>query len=317
MGWALFDGLVRWVGILVYIFNWPSGCIFFFNCLAIIPLANLLKLIISVFALRAGEIKIVQSSMLGSIISNILLVLGTCFLTGGIKYKTQKFNQTAAQTSSSLMTLACISLIIPATFNFSLSNDNKETLLLSRGTAIILLLVYMLHLLFQLKTHSHLYNEEQFFTQDGEQVEEPQLSLISSIIFLIIITVNSFEGVVKTLGFTETFIGLIILPIVGNAAEHVTAVIAARKDKINIAISIAVGSSMQVSLLIMPILVILSWIINQQMSLLFNSFETIILFISVLITNYIIQDRESNWLEGVMLLATYIIIGWACYLYNF
>ncbi|CAG8562018.1 1789_t:CDS:2, partial [Racocetra persica] len=174
---------------------------------------NATELIISVFALYAREIKIVQSSILGSIILNILLVLEICFLTGGIKYKTQKFNQTAAQTSSSLMTLACISLIILAIFNFSLSNDNKETLLLSHG----------------------------------EQVEEPQLSLIFSIIFLIIITglislsseflVNSFEGVVKTLGFTKTFIGLIILPI------HVTAVIATRKDKMNIAISIAVGSS--------------------------------------------------------------------------
>ncbi|CAG8753970.1 2989_t:CDS:2, partial [Cetraspora pellucida] len=146
-----------------------------------------------------------------------------------------------------------IEALIPATFNISLSNNNKETLALSRETAIILLLAYMLYLLFQLKMHSHLYNEEQCLIQDEEQAEEPQLPLISSIIFLFIITglislssnflVNSFEGVIKTLGFTETFIGLIILPIIGNAAEHITAVIAARKDKMNIAISIAVGFS--------------------------------------------------------------------------
>ncbi|CAG8557839.1 20551_t:CDS:2, partial [Racocetra persica] len=164
---------------------------------------NVTELIISIFALRAGEIKIVQSSMLGSIISNILLVLGTCFLAGGIKYKTQKFNQTAAQTNE-------------------------------------------------------------------KQAKEPQLPLISSIIFLIIITglislsseflVNSFEGVVKTLGFTENFIGLIILPIIGNAAKHVTAVIAAINDKMNIAISIAVGSSKEKN----PLYEALSWIISQQ-----------------------------------------------------
>ncbi|CAG8632577.1 13326_t:CDS:2, partial [Racocetra persica] len=197
--------------------------------------SNVTELIISIFALHAKEIKIVQSSMLGSIISNILLVLGTCFLAGGIKYKIQKFNQTAAQTSLSLMTLACISLIIPATFNISFSNDNKETL-------------------------------EQFLIQDKKQAEVPQLSLISSIIFLIIITglislsseflVNSFEKV------------------------HVTAVIVARKDKINIAINIAIGSSMfrnsltvQIEYYVKgiygtkkknPLYEALSWIISQQ-----------------------------------------------------
>ncbi|GBC08019.1 hypothetical protein RclHR1_07870002 [Rhizophagus clarus] len=324
--------------------------VFFLNFFAIIPLAKLLEfatedislrvgqtiggllnatfgnaveLIVSIIALKEGQIRVVQASMLGGIISNLLLVLGLCFVSGGYFYKTQKFNQTAAQTTSSLMTLACIGLIIPASFNFAVDtthNDRKNELLnLSHGTAIVLLSIYCLYLYFQLKTHSDLYDDE------NEQDEDPQLTLFVSILLLSFVTVilsfsadnlvDSIEGIVESSGLSRTFVGLVLLPIVGNAAENVTAITAAVKDKMDLAINVAAGSSMQIALFITPFLVVLGWIIGVDMSLYFQSFETVVLFISVLLTSFLIQDGESNWLEGALLLATYAIVALAFFFY--
>lgn len=260
-------------------------------------------------ALKNGEILIVQSSMLGSILSNILLVLGCCFLAGGIKYHDQSFNKTAASTMSSLMAISSASLIIPATLyaamRGSAASDEKEgnVLILSRGTAIILLIIYILYLLFQLKTHSDLFDE----AQDGDSGEngdqkqqEPEiLSPTAAGIALVAVTicvavcaeylVDSIDSIVATAHISRTFVGLILLPIVGNAAEHVTAVVVALKNKMDLAIGVAIGSSMQIALLVTPFLVLLGWIIGQPMTLRFETFETVVFFLSVLITNYLIQ----------------------------
>ncbi|RIA93030.1 calcium/proton exchanger [Glomus cerebriforme] len=271
---------------------------------------NVVELIVAIIALKDGQIRVVQASILGSIISNLLLVLGMCFVAGGISHKTQKFNQTAAQTSSSLMTLACIGLIIPAAFNLAVekinSNTNEqrkgELLNLSHGTAVVLLIIYILYLLFQLKTHTKLYQEGQ------EEKERPQLSPIVSLFLLAVVTVavafsakylvGSIEGFVTSSGLSKSFIGLILLPIVCNIAELANVVTAAIKNKMNFAINVTAGNSMHIALFISPLLVILGWIIKQEMTLFFQLFETIVLFISILITNYLIQDGESNWLEG-------------------
>ncbi|CAI2162994.1 12802_t:CDS:2 [Funneliformis geosporum] len=354
------------LGFLANALNWSDTWIFTLNFFAIIPLAKLLafatedvslrigqtlggllnatfgnavELIVSIIALKEGEVRVVQASMLGSIISNLLLVLGMCFVAGGIHHKEQSFNQTAAQTSSSLMTLACIGLIIPAAFNFAVGRSGTvvdlkhEILDLSHGTAIVLLIIYVLYLFFQLGTHKHLYDrvrhndEEQPEEppQEPEEEEIPQLTLGVSLFFLAAITllvacsadylVGSIEGIVESSGLSKTFVGLILLPIVGNAAEHVTAISVAMKNKMDLAINVAAGSSMQIALFITPFLVVLGWIIGVQMTLFFKTFETVVLFISVLITNYLIQDGKSNWLEGAMLLATYTIIALAFYLY--
>ncbi|CAG8447897.1 131_t:CDS:2 [Funneliformis caledonium] len=348
------------LGFLANALNWSDTWVFTLNFFAIVPLAKLLafatedvslrigqtlggllnatfgnavELIVSIVALKEGEIRVVQASMLGSIISNLLLVLGMCFVAGGMYHDEQEFNQTAAQTSSSLMALACIGLIIPAAFNFAVGNgttviDFKHEILdLSHGTAIVLLIIYVLYLFFQLKTHAHLYDETE------TQEEQPQLSLGVSLFFLAGVTVlvalsaeylvGSIEGIVEYSGLSKTFVGLILLPIVGNAAEHVTAITVAMKDKMDLAINVAAGSSManipdysfQIALFVTPFLVVLGWAIGVQMTLFFKTFETVVLFISVLITNYLIQDGKSNWLEGAMLLATYAIIALAFYLY--
>jgi len=281
-------------------------------------------------ALTKGEIRIVQSSMLGSILSNILLVLGCCFIASGVRRSESTFNETVASTMSSLMAVAATSLIIPATLYASLirsaESSDKNILILSRGTSIILLILYCLYLYFQLKTHASLFDAEaQEDGGDGEDKEPEILSPIAAGVCLVLVTllvavcaeylVDSIDAIVESAGISKTFIGLVLLPIVGNAAEHVTACVVAYKGKMDLAIGVAIGSSMQIALFVTPFLVILGWIIGQEMTLHFKTFETVVFFLSVLVVNYLIQDGKSNYLEGCMCLGTYIIIALAFYVY--
>ena len=272
--------------------------------------------------------------MLGSILSNILLVLGCCFFVGGLRYSQQTFNSTVASTMSSLMTVASASLIIPATLYSTLwdkkgENETQENILLvSHGTAIVLLVLYVMYLYFQLKSHASLFeevNEElvadaeaqhditSTVAQNGEaEVREPEeeraLSPLVASVTLIIVTVlvslcadylvGSIDDIVAKTGMSRTFIGLVLIPIVGNAAEHVTAVVVAWKDKMDLAIGVAIGSSLQIALFVTPFLVILGWIIGVPMTLHFQPFETVAFFISGLVVTFLIQDGKSNYLEG-------------------
>ncbi|KAI8884437.1 calcium/proton exchanger [Backusella circina FSU 941] len=291
---------------------------------------NAVELILGMIALKEGLVRVVQASILGSILSNILLithhplfkVLGCCFLLGGWNRSEQEFNATVAQTSTSLLGLTTLSLLIPAAFSATTSGTSNELtssgiINLSHGTAIVLLIVYILYLVFQLKTHT-----EQF--QDvADDDEEPHTSLAFSVITLLLIAcliafhaehlVGAIEGVVEVWGLNETFVGLIILPIVGNAAEHVSSVTFAMKNKMNLCIGIAISSSIQIGLLVCPILVLTGWIISIPMTFFFEIFETVVLFSSVLIVNYLIADGKSNWLEGALLLAVYAIVAMAFY----
>lgn len=342
-------------GLAAGVLEWSSGLIFWLNFLAIIPLAALLafateelsahvgetlggllnvtfgnavEVIVSIVALKENQIRIVQASMLGSILSNLLLVLGCCFIAGGYNRLQQQFNQTVAQTMSSLMCLATAGLVIPAAFHASIpkSNDpsslDREILSFSRGASVVLLFIYILYLYFQLGTHKRLFegiNEE----CDGNAPKEgdPELSPLAALLTLLGVTiivavcadylVGSIDDIVATSGLSKTFIGLIVLPIVGNAAEHVTAIVVAMKNKMDLAIGVAVGSSLQIALFVTPFMVLVGWAIGVPMSLHFSTFETAVLFISMLITNYLILDGESNWLEGAMLIGTYTIIALA------
>ncbi|KAL7320049.1 hypothetical protein PS15m_003119 [Mucor circinelloides] len=274
---------------------------------------NAVELILGVIALKEGLIRVVQASVLGSILSNLLLVLGFCFFLGGVNRTEQKFNVTAAQTSCSLLAVTTLSLLVPAAFSASTpEEDTVESILeLSHGVSIVLLIVYILYLLFQLKTHTFLYEDEE------DETEVPTTTLPFSIGSLLIVAcvvsvhaeylVGAIEGVVEKWGINETFVGLILLPIVGNAAEHVSAVTFAMKDKMNLCIGIAISSSLQIGLLVTPVLVLAGWAINQPMTLFFEDFETVILFASVLIVNYLIQDGRSNWLEGILLLVSSVV----------
>lgn len=267
--------------------------------------------------------------MLGSILSNILLVLGCCFIASGLRRGESRFNETVASTMSSLMAVAATSLIIPATMYAALTKSDADSvtniLVLSRGTAIILLILYVLYLVFQLKTHAHLFDAEAQEGEDGEEKEPEILGPVPAMICLVLVTVlvavcaeylvDSIDSIVASSGISKTFIGLILLPIVGNAAEHVTAVVVAWKDKMDLAVGVAIGSSMQIALFVTPFLVILGWIIGEEMTLHFQGFETVVFFLSVLVVNYLIQDGKSNYLEGCMCLGTYIIIALAFWVY--
>lgn len=347
------------LGIIAGAGNWNPTVTFILNFIAIIPLAALLsfateelsaklgqtlgglmnatfgnavELIVSIVALKQGEIRIVQSSMLGSILSNILLVLGCCFLAGGIREQERSFNETVASTMSSLMAVASASLIIPATLYAVMNNGkssdpetDKNILVLSHGTAIILLILYVLYLYFQLYSHHNLFADVENQGGDDDQEEGQILSPTAAGVALVVVTVmvaicaeflvDSIDSIVESAHISKTFVGLILIPIVGNAAEHVTAVIVAYKGKMDLAINVAIGSSMQIALFVTPFLVILGWIMHQPMTLHFQGFETIIFFISVLIVNYLIQDGKSNYLEGAMCLGIYAIIALAFFIY--
>ncbi|KAH0843532.1 calcium/proton exchanger [Fonsecaea monophora] len=339
------------VGILAGVLNWAPSLQFIFNFIAIIPLASLLafateelaiplgqtiggllnatfgnavELIVSIIALQKNEIRIVQASMLGSILSNILLVLGCCFFVGGLRYPEQSFNSTVASTMSSLMTVATSSLIIPATLYAVMSNNKAQDdniMILSRGTSIILLLIYVAYLYFQLKSHANLFDDSEAQEQEGE---EPQLlGPWAAGIVLVLITllvaicaeylVDSIDAIVEEAHISKTFIGLILIPIVGNAAEHVTAVIVAWKNKMDLAIGVAIGSSLQIAIFVTPFLVVLGWIMDRPMTLHFETFETVSFFLASLVVVLLIQDGKSNYLEGLLCLGMYFIIALAFY----
>ena len=269
-------------------------------------------------ALKNNQIRIVQSSMLGSILSNILLVLGCCFVAGGVTHHEQHFNETVASTMSSLMAVASASLIIPASLyavmsKSSIASDKSREdniLILSHGTAIILLILYVLYLVFQLKTHSDMFEEEggpegADDEEGGDKQQEAQiLTPWAAGVALVVITVavavcaeylvDSIDAIVQEAHISKTFIGLILLPIVGNAAEHVTAVVVSLKNKMDLAIGVAIGSSMQIALLVTPFLVILGWIMGKDMTLHFETFETVVFFLSVLVVHLIIQDGKCK-----------------------
>ncbi|GHJ90039.1 hypothetical protein NliqN6_6441 [Naganishia liquefaciens] len=357
--------------------NWPQQIKFVISFISIIPLAKLLgdateqlsmslgqtlagilnatfgnavELIVGIVALQQDQLRLVQTSMLGSILSNLLLVLGCSFAAGGFVYSESQFRQTAAQTSASLMTLSCITLVIPAAYHSTyLRRDSKDgadsqlaqlltgtenpehapnpkddslngLLKLSRGTSIILLV---------LKSHAKLFEAEEAARGDGDDEEEEEteeMDTWSAGFWLAAITVvTAFCADVLVASIDETaskwhipkpFIGmfqeralLILLPIVGNAAEHVTSVWMAMKGKMELTIGVSVGSSIQIAAGMIPILTLLAWPMGKPLTLYFADFETIALFASVILVSGLLNDGSSNYMEGVMLVALYLVIA--------
>eukprot|EP00878_Enallax_costatus_P033613 GHUV01037148.1.p1 GENE.GHUV01037148.1~~GHUV01037148.1.p1 ORF type:complete len:357 (+),score=74.62 GHUV01037148.1:890-1960(+) len=329
------------LGIAAYLAHWGATATFVLNFLALIPLAlllgdvtedlavrfgdtvggllnatfgNVVEMILSIAALRQGLYTVVSSSLLGSILSNLLLVLGCCFLFGGIRFKTQSFNAVANQATSSLLFLSCIGIIIPTAAG-SLSSDDVtslEMLHISRGTAIIMLLVYLSYLSFQLHTHHDLFKGD-----DGD--EEPVMSFPGALVVLAGITVtvavcseylcSSIEEFSSKTGLSQAFLGIIVLPIAGNACEHITAVVVAMKNKMDLSLGVAVGSSIQIAVFAIPFVVIVGWITGHDFTLDFDPFATLALTVSVIHANFVTSDALSHWLMGVALITNYAIIA--------
>ncbi len=289
---------------------------------------NAAELIIAIMALRLGEYEVVKASITGSIIGNVLLVFGLSVLAGGAKYQFQRFNKTAAGIGTTLLVLSAIALVVPAVFHMLVSSRIDASLVgreheLSLEISIVLIVTYALSLLFTLKTHKHLYTTDVGAAADDEDEVRGThgwsqgLSvgvLLGATVLVAIMSeflVGAVDRAAEQVGMTKVFVGVILVAIIGNAAEHSTAVLMALKNKMDLALNIAVGSSIQIALFVAPVLVFLSYAIGARgpMDLLFTNLEVLSIVVSVSIMALIAQDGESNWMEGVQLLAVYTILG--------
>jgi len=283
---------------------------------------NAVEIIIAILAIYSAYknpdvteimIQIVQASLIGSILGNLLLVMGLAFVWGGVHYTTQKFSARASQINGSLLLLALAGMAIPEFY--SSSTEGTNIISLSHYTAILLLLVYILQLLFQFRTHTEIYAASSHHDEIIEMsYRNAVILLVTSTIFvswMAEILVGSISHAAEEYHLPTLFIGVILVPLFGNAAEHFTAVSVAGKNKMDLSVGIAIGSSIQIALFVAPLMVLIGWVLNVPMTLQFGSFETLVTFMTVLVVNFIIQDGESNWLEGAMLLITYGIIALA------
>lgn len=322
--------------------HWPSVVMFGIYCITIVALAsfmgrateslavvmgprvggllnatfgNAVELIISIFALQAGLTEVVLASLTGSVLGNLLLVAGLSFLVGGVKYKRQKFNVFDARHNAGLLIFAVVlAFVIPEVFSQTM-NETK-TMTMSVGIAIIMIILYLLALFFKLVTHRGVYQHKE---EGAVEEETPEWSKKKAVIILLLATVavgyvsenlvHTFETVGEQFGWSQLFIGIIIVAIVGNAAEHASAVLFAYKNKMDIAVEIAVGSTLQIAMFVAPVLVLVSLLFPVSMPLVFTLPELIAMITSVFLMITISNDGETNWFEGATLLAAYVIMG--------
>lgn len=274
---------------------------------------NATELIIALFALNAGLIDVVKFSLAGSIISNLLLVLGFSIFLGGTRYETQNFQEHIAKANSSTMTLAVIAILMPTVFSYTSTSTSVSLEHLSLLISLFLIAIYALSVIFESKRTLPTEEEVQLF-------EEEELSPLGFSIFTLLLTtlmvavasenlVGTIEVATSQLHLSAMFTGVILLPIIGNAAEHATAVTMAMKNKMDLSLSVAIGSSKQVALLLIPICVIAGYFMGQPMDLNFGLAETSSIVLAVVIANSVSSDGESNWLEGLLLITTYIIMS--------
>jgi Ca2+:H+ antiporter len=294
-----------------------------------VTFGNAPELIIALFALNEGLQEVVKASLVGSILGNILLVLGAAMVVGGLRRDRQHFDRTAAQVQSAMLFLAVAALIMPAIFELvegkGLPGVAAERVeygstieTLSALTAVVLIATYVIGLFFSLRTHRDLFNPH----YEGEEEDTMGWSVRRSVILLAVagaavglmseVLVGSISEASESIGISEFFVGVIVVAIVGNAAEHWVAVLVAFKNKMDLAVNIAVGSSAQIALFVAPILVLVSFVLGPSpMPLVFNGFELGAIVLAVLIANYVTSEGESTWFEGVQLLAVYVILALA------
>ncbi|WMC92825.1 calcium/proton exchanger [Kineothrix sp. MB12-C1] len=323
-----------------YFMNWNATTMFILACIAIIPLAgylgsatesiavytgpkaggflnatfgNATELIISFFAIRAGLFDVVKATLAGSVLGNILLVLGCSILAGGLKHKVLKYDAKLGRSTATMLLFAVVALAMPAVFTAKIQEDVivGKYMTFSIITSIIMLITYVVGVIYSFKSQNDLYDEK-------DEEEEAQWSLIASTVILAVATiliaveseflVGSIEPMTEAAGISQMFIGIILIPIVGNAAEHSTAIIMALKNKMDIAIEIAVGSSLQIVLFVIPISVIMSLFISETpMSIVFKAGEIFLFGASVFIVNHIVKAGRTDWMEGLKLISVYII----------
>src|SRR5215204_436811 len=295
-----------------------------------VTFGNAPELIIAFFALLEGLQEVVKASIVGSIIGNILLVMGAAMLVGGLPREKQTFSRTAAHAQSAMLMLALVALVFPAIFQLihggglpqvgvdevDFGSDLEK---LSFGVAIVLLVSYVAGLIFSLKTHRDVFNPYREHEEEEHHwpVRRAAVYLAAAAVAVGVmseILVGSITEASEDIGLSEFFVGVFVVAIVGNAAEHWVAVLVAAKDKMDLAVNIAIGSSAQIALFVAPLLVLASFVVGDHpMALVFNGYELGALLFAVLIANLVTQDGESNWFEGVQLLALYAVLGLVFY----
>ncbi len=328
-----------------YLVHAPSVVIFVLACLAVLPLAgfmgdatehlsartgptvggllnatfgNAAELIIAIVALQAGLVDLVKASITGSIIGNLLLILGLSLIAGGVRTPELRFNRTTAGMSATMLTAAVVGLVFPALFHATHPDPTRLTeLRLSEGVALILIATYAFSLLFSLKTHKWVVASEPHPQEDpiwsvGRAVTVLAIATVGVAVMSEIL-VGATRGVTASLPLSETFLGLIIIPFIGNAAEHATAVVVARKGQTDLALQISLGSSTQIALLVAPVLVFVGVLMGRNMNLVFSPFEVMAVGLATAVTAISTLDGESHWFEGVQLLAVYAMIGVAAF----
>jgi len=329
--------------------HWGGTAVFVFSALAIVPLAGLMgeaterlarrlgagvggllnatfgnaaEMIIALAAMQHGFYDVVKASLTGSIIGNVLLVLGVSILAGGARRERQKFDRSAAAVGSTLLALAAIGLVVPAMFHLvagapigTAAADREQGL--SLAIAVVLFATYLLSLFFTLRTHRHLYAGDHASSRPSSPVLRPLLVLLIStalVAWMSELLVGAVEEASHALGLTQVFVGVVVVAIIGNAAEHSTAVLMAMRNQMDLALNIAVGSSTQIALFVAPAVVFVSYAMpHGPMDLRFTAFEVLAVGIAVAVVNLVAQDGESNWLEGALLLAVYGVLGLAFY----
>lgn len=335
------------VAVLRYLHPEAHTWLFLLSCIAIIPLAGIMghateqiahrcgegiggllnatfgnaaELIIAIMALRAGMYDVVKASLTGSIIGNILLVAGAAFIAGGMRYTMQDFNVIGARNQATMLNLAAIALVIPAMYHYAVQTNVTIEAELSLCISLVLLVTYVLGLVFSLKTHKHLFTGSVSPEIESEDLHADIWPMKRAIIVLGVVTaviawmseilVGSVEHTAHTFGMSSVFVGVIIVAIVGNAAEHSTAILVALKNRMDLSLGIAIGSSIQIALFVAPVLVILSYFIGPHpMDLVLTPLEVMAIFVSVHICGQIAGDGKSNWFEGLQLLTVYVLLG--------
>jgi Ca2+:H+ antiporter len=288
-------------------------------------MGNATEMIIAFFALHAGHINVVKASLSGSIIGNLLLVLGLSLVAGGIRNPVQRFSRTTSAMNSTTLMIAVAALVMPAVFNLTLFGtlQHRDINLqnLSLWTSGVLILLYLLNMLFVFRTHRANFAAQPHEEETSQSTQKPSrgqaiisLGLATALIaWMSEILVGQIAPVTKALGMTELFVGVIVVALVGNAAENSTAIIMARRNKMDVSMAIATGASTQIALFVAPVLVFLSVAVGHPMTLVFNGFEIAAIVLSVLIVEMISSDGETNWFEGAQLLAVYAIVAVAFY----
>jgi Ca2+:H+ antiporter len=283
---------------------------------------NAAELIIAIVATNQGHVQLVKASITGSIVGNLLLVLGASFFVGGLGRPLQKFHRTAATNTTSMLFLAVVALVMPAVFDLALYGTLAARPpaidRLSLCSAFVLMIAYGGSLIYSLTSQRDLFRTSHEGEHDGQAMPRAAAVALLGIGTLLTtieaeILVGALQPALAQFGFTELFVGVVVIAIIGNAAEHYSAIAAARRNEMTLAVEISIGSSAQIALLVAPVVVLYSWAIGRPMSLIFNPLEITAITLSVLATGLVVVDGESNWVEGLQLMAVYVILALVFY----